>query len=54
MAPSILAHGAAQPTEGTTMSDEAMNPIVTYFGSSAIIGALMGLVSMWQWGWFAG
>lgn len=36
------------------MSDEAMNPIVSYLVSSVATGALIGLMSMWQWGWFAG
>ena len=36
------------------MSGETMNPIVTYLGSSLLVGTLFGMISMWQWGWFGG
>jgi hypothetical protein len=36
------------------MNDATMNPFMVCFGSSFLTGALIGLASMWHWGWFAG
>lgn len=36
------------------MTRRTNNPMVWYLGSSTAVGFLVGLMSMWQWGWFAG